>query len=99
MSGKFLIFGATGSIGSSLAEQLKSSGHDNIHLVGRNEKEVKDILEVLGQEKLIRKRNCTASAMPGNFHELAMCINSRSCRQFDASNREGHNSTNLNVRK
>ena len=43
MSGKFLIFGATGSIGSSLAEQLKSSGHDNIHLVGRNEKEVKDI--------------------------------------------------------
>ena len=43
MSGKFLIFGATGSIGSSLAEQLKSSGYDNIHLVGRNEKEVKDI--------------------------------------------------------
>ena len=63
------------------------------------EKEVKDILEVLGQEKLIQKRNCTARAMPGNFHELAMCLNGRSCRQFDASNREGHNSTNLNVRK
>ena len=32
MSEKYLIFGATGSIGSSLAEQLKSSGYD-IHLV------------------------------------------------------------------
>ena len=36
MSEKYLIFGATGSIGSSLAEQLKSSGKE-IHLVGRNE--------------------------------------------------------------
>ncbi|MBM3630899.1 MAG: SDR family oxidoreductase [Alphaproteobacteria bacterium] len=42
MAEKFLIFGATGSIGSSLAEQLKNSGHD-IHLVARNETEVKKI--------------------------------------------------------
>ena len=40
MSEKYLIFGATGSIGSSLAEQLKNSGND-IHLVARNETEVK----------------------------------------------------------
>ena len=39
MSEKYLIFGATGSIGSSLAEQLKNSGND-IHLVARNESEV-----------------------------------------------------------
>ena len=39
MSEKYLIFGATGSIGSSLAEQLISSGN-NIHLVGRNEIEL-----------------------------------------------------------
>ena len=32
MSEKYVIFGATGSIGSSLAEQLKNSGND-IHLV------------------------------------------------------------------
>ena len=38
MSEKYVIFGATGSIGSSLAEQLKNSGN-NIHLVGRNESE------------------------------------------------------------
>ena len=47
MSEKYLIFGATGSVGSSLAEQLKNSGND-IHLVARNESEVKTISEKLG---------------------------------------------------
>ena len=46
MSDKYLIFGATGSVGSSLAEQLKDSGND-IHLVARNESEVKTIAEKL----------------------------------------------------
>jgi len=47
MSEKYLIFGATGSVGSSLAEQLKNSGND-IHIVARNENEVKVIAEKLG---------------------------------------------------
>ena len=47
MSEKYLIFGATGSIGSSLADQLKNSGYD-IHLVARNESEVSSIAEKLG---------------------------------------------------
>src|SRR5210317_1683501 len=46
MSEKYLIFGATGSIGSSLAEQLKGSGYD-IHLVARNEGEVSAIASKL----------------------------------------------------
>ena len=46
MSEKYLIFGATGSVGSSLAEQLKNSGKD-VHLVARNESEVKTIAEKL----------------------------------------------------
>ena len=46
MSEKYLIFGATGSVGSSLAEQLKNSGKD-IHLTARNESEVKAIAEKL----------------------------------------------------
>ena len=46
MSEKYLIFGATGSVGSSLAEQLKNSGNE-IHLVARNESEVKAIAEKL----------------------------------------------------
>ncbi len=47
MSEKYLIFGATGSVGSSLAKQLKNSGND-IHLVARNEDEVKVIADKLG---------------------------------------------------
>jgi len=47
MSDKYLIFGATGSVGSSLAEQLKKSGN-GIHLVARNEDEVKVIADKLG---------------------------------------------------
>ena len=46
MSEKYLIFGATGSVGSSLAEQLKNSGYD-VHLVARNESEVKAFAEKL----------------------------------------------------
>ena len=44
MSEKYLIFGATGSIGSSLAEQMVNSGF-NVHLVGRDEAETKNISE------------------------------------------------------
>jgi Nucleoside-diphosphate-sugar epimerases len=47
MSEKYLIFGATGSIGSSLAEQLVNSGN-SVHLVGRSENETKNISERLG---------------------------------------------------
>ncbi|MDA9145079.1 NAD(P)H-binding protein, partial [Candidatus Thioglobus sp.] len=47
MLNKHLIFGATGAIGSSLAQQLKKSGQD-AHLVARNEDELKSISENLG---------------------------------------------------
>ena len=47
MSGKYIIFGATGSIGSSLAEMLANDKAD-IHLVARNEEEVKTLAEKLG---------------------------------------------------
>ncbi len=44
MTGKYLIFGATGSIGSSLVEKLYNEKKD-CHLVGRNEEELKKIAE------------------------------------------------------
>ena len=47
MSKKHLIFGATGAIGSSLAKQLKESGQE-VHLVSRNEEELKSLSENLG---------------------------------------------------
>ena len=42
MTKKFLIFGATGSIGSNLAHQLHDDKKD-CHLIGRNEEELKKI--------------------------------------------------------
>ena len=47
MSEKYLIFGATGSIGSSLAEQMVNSGF-NVHLVGRSKTETMNISDKLG---------------------------------------------------
>ena len=46
MSAKYLIFGATGAIGSNLANQLHKSD-DDIHLVSRNEEEIKSLSEKL----------------------------------------------------
>ena len=44
MSEKYLIVGATGSIGSSLATQLYQSGKE-VHLVGRDENQTKSLSE------------------------------------------------------
>ena len=80
MSEKYLIFGATGSIGSSLAEKLKNSGQD-IHLVARNESELTPIVEKLGcshtvadvlEEGFIEKVKSDVSEIKG----LAYCIGS-----------------------
>ena len=46
MKKKYLIFGATGSIGSSLAKQLYEEKQD-CHLIGRNEEELKEIANKL----------------------------------------------------
>ena len=80
MSEKYLIFGATGSIGSSLAEQLKNSGND-IHLVARNESELAPIVEKLGcshtvadvlEDGFIEKVKSHISEIKG----LAYCVGS-----------------------
>ena len=46
MTAKYLIFGATGSVGSNLSKQLKDSEKE-IHLVGRNKDEVNLLAEKL----------------------------------------------------
>ena len=46
MNEKYLIFGATGSIGSNLASQMYDEKQD-CHLIGRNEKELKEIANKL----------------------------------------------------
>ena len=49
MSEKYLIVGATGSIGSSLAAQLYESGKE-VHLVGRDENQTKSLSEKLNTD-------------------------------------------------
>ncbi len=80
MSEKYLILGATGSIGSSLATKLKSSGHD-IHLVARNEDEVKEISEKLDcsftvanvlEENFVEKIKADVDEIKG----IAYCVGS-----------------------
>jgi NAD(P)-dependent dehydrogenase (short-subunit alcohol dehydrogenase family) len=80
MSEKYLIFGATGSIGSNLAEQLKSSGHD-IHLVARNEEMVSTMANKLGcsftvadvlEDNFIEKVKADVSEVKG----IAYCVGS-----------------------
>ncbi len=86
MSEKYVIFGATGSIGSSLAEQLKNSGND-IHLVGRNESELSSISEKLGcshtvadvlEDGFIEKVKSNISEIKG----LAYCVGSIDLKPF-----------------
>jgi len=46
MSEKYLVVGATGSIGSNLAEQLHAAGKE-VHLIGRDEERTKSLSEKL----------------------------------------------------
>jgi NAD(P)-dependent dehydrogenase (short-subunit alcohol dehydrogenase family) len=80
MSEKYLIFGATGSVGSNLAEQLKNSGNE-VHLVARNEDAVKFISEKLDcsytvadvlEEGFIEKVKTDISEIKG----IAYCVGS-----------------------
>ena len=92
MSEKYVIFGATGSIGSSLAEQLKNSGN-NIHLVARNESELSPISEKLGcshtvadvlEEGFIEKVKSDISEIKG----LAYCVGSIDLKPIRMVNEE-----------
>ena len=49
MSKKYLIFGATGAIGSSLAKQLSKNKKD-CHLIGRNRAELESLSKELDFE-------------------------------------------------
>ena len=80
MSEKYLIFGATGSIGSSLSRQLKESGKE-VHLVARNESEVSSLSEKLDcshtvadvlEEGFMKKVKADISEIKG----LAFCVGS-----------------------
>ena len=86
MSEKYLIIGATGSIGSSLAEQLYASGKE-IHLVSRNEEETKSLSEKLNcsytitdvlEERFVDKIKSDIEEVNG----IAYCVGSIDLKPF-----------------
>ena len=103
MTAKYLIFGATGSIGSSLTEQLKNSKYDNVHLVGRNENEVKSISENKGytftvadvlEDKFIEKVKADIDDVKG----IAYCVGSIDLKPIKMTKKSDYmQSFNLNL--
>ena len=80
MSEKYLIVGATGSIGSNLAEQLYASGKE-IHLVGRDENLTKSLAEKLNSSYSIADvlENGFVEKIKSNINDIrgiAYCVGS-----------------------
>ena len=86
MSAKYLIFGATGSIGSNLAKKLYDSDYD-FHLVSRNEAELQSLSEKL------KCKFTVADVLEDNFIEnvkseipevkgIAYCVGSIDLKPF-----------------
>jgi len=104
MSDKYLVFGATGAIGSSLAAQLKESSHD-VHLIARNEDEVKAISEELScsytvadvlEENFIDKVKADTSDF--DVKGVAYCIGSIDLKPLKrVSESDLHNCMKLNL--
>jgi len=104
MSNKYLIFGATGSIGSSLAEQLTNSENE-VHLIARNEDELKPLSEKLGctysvadvlEENFIEKVKSDTSDF--NVKGVAYCIGSIDLKPLKrVSESDLHNCMKLNL--
>ena len=104
MSKKYLIFGATGSIGSSLAEQLADSGHE-VHLIARNETELKPLSEKLGctysvadvlEENFIEKVKADASDF--DVKGVAYCVGSIDLKPLKrVTESDLHNCMKLNL--
>ena len=63
MSKKILIFGATGSVGSSLAKLVKDSSMD-AHLIGKNEGEISNLKDQTGFSYSIAAVSYTHLTLP-----------------------------------
>ena len=91
---KYLIFGATGSIGTKLAEQLYRSNKD-IHLIGRDEDELQKLSSKLNCEYLVLDilgDNITEHIQE-KFHDIeisgiAYCVGSIDLKPLKSSKKE-----------
>ena len=91
---KYLIFGATGSIGSSLSEQLYKSNKE-IHIIGKDEEEIKKLSSKLNCEYTILDvlKDNISETIKNNFSNvdvagLAYCIGSIDLKPLGKTNEE-----------
>ena len=88
MKKKYLIFGATGSIGSSLANQLYNEKRD-CHLIGRNEEELKKLANKLSYSfsvcdvlKIDFVKNLLEELVDVEILGIAYCVGSIDIKPF-----------------
>ena len=91
---KYLIFGATGSIGSSLSEQLYKTNKE-IHIIGKDEVEIKKLSSKLNCEYTILDvlKDNISETIKNNFSNvdvagLAYCIGSIDLKPLKISKKE-----------
>ena len=92
--GKYLIFGATGSIGSKLSENMHESDKE-IHLIGRDEEELKKLASKLNSEYSVIDilSNNLSETIKENFGDknisgIAYCIGSIDLKPLRVSKKE-----------
>ena len=92
--GKYLIFGATGSIGSKLSENMHESDKE-IHLIGRDEEELKKLASKLNSEYSvidILSDNLSGTIKENfgdkNISGIAYCIGSIDLKPLRVSKKE-----------
>ena len=92
--GKYLIFGATGSIGSKLSENMHESDKE-VHLIGRDEEELKKLASKLNSEYSVIDilSNNLSETIKENFGDknisgIAYCIGSIDLKPLRVSKKE-----------
>ena len=92
--GKYLIFGATGSIGSKLSENMHESDKE-IHLIGRDEEELKKLASKLNSEYSVIDilSNNLSETIKENFGDknisgIAYCIGSIDLKPLRVTKKE-----------
>ena len=91
---KYLIFGATGSVGSNLATQL-SQANKEIHLIGRNDSELASLSSELGCDYTVLDilSDDVYENLKNKFDDIdvagiAYCIGSIDLKPLEKTNKE-----------
>ena len=93
MNKKIIIVGGSGSIGSAIAKELTKEKY-SIHIIGRDEKSLKEISDSINCEYSIadvldiNKLKSTLENIEGDIHGIAYCVGSINLKPFKISKEE-----------